>query len=259
MAVKKLLVSFFILALATLACGINVDLGTSPSSSSTPTNQSTNLDQVSTLVAQTLQALTQTALAATPADTPTAMVTPTPINTPIPPTLSVSVATNCYAGPSTNYGFVITIHPGTIVTVSGKDTADKYWIIDAPGYPGTICWLSGQYASVSGDTTDLPAPATPEASIYTLSEPTNVRVSCNKSSSGPGTVNIRWRNTDPDQTQVRVYRGGYRIATLGGGVTSYTDDWDWDGWGWGWHNWDLTYGVQAANSSEVSSIVTGSC
>jgi hypothetical protein len=213
------------------------------------------------MVAQTLQAYTQAALSFTPASSPTPSSTATPTNTSEPPTLSVSSATNCYAGPRTNYGFVITIRPGTIVTVAGKDTADNYWIIDVPGYPGTVCWLSGQYAAVSGDTASLPAPATPLASMYTLSEPRNLRLSCwSESDSGTPepwwhhesetTVNFRWTNTDPDQTAVRVYRNGWRIATLGAHASSYTDTL--------FHDWrhGVTYGVQAANGSQVSSIVS---
>jgi hypothetical protein len=266
MAVKKLLAPVLVLALVMIACGVTVDLGTSPAG--TPTHQLTSLDQVSTMVAQTLQAFTQEALSATPANTPTPNVTATPINTSLPPTLSVSLATDCYAGPSTHYGFVITIHPGTVVTVVGKDVADNYWIIDVPGYPGTVCWLSGQYASVSGDTSILSAPATPQASHYTLSEPTHVNVSCHwPSAPGPGTpwsghgsgggsATISWRNTEPNAAGVRVYRNGYVIARLGAGATSFTDD---RFGGWGWHHDGPTYGVQAYNGTEVSSIVTGDC
>ncbi|HUH96787.1 MAG TPA: hypothetical protein VLZ89_05475 [Anaerolineales bacterium] len=275
-AIEKLLALFCILASVTLACSFTVDLGSSPAS--TPTHPVTGMDQVSTMVAQTLQALTQEALAATPANTSTPTATATPTNTPLPPSLSVSVATNCYAGPSTHYGFVITIYPGTTVTVVGKDPADNYWIIDVPGYPGTLCWLSGQYAAVNGDTIDLSVPATTVIVAYTLSEPTNLRVSCTRNNwptptgtppwhgggrwgGGQETAVLRWRNTDPDQTGVRVYRDGHRIATLGRGATSYTDSFS--GWGWGWH-WDdgVTYGVQAFNSYEVSSIVSvdaGNC
>ena len=271
MPVKRLLAPFCILALAVIACGVSVDLGTSPSG--TPTHQLTSMDQVSTMVAQTLQALTQEALSATPANTPTPNGTATPVNTPLPPTLSVSLATNCYAGPSTNYGFVITIHPGTVVTVVGRDVADNYWIIDVPGYPGTVCWLSGQYASVTGDTTSLSAPATPQASNYTLSEPRGLHVTCHRPAPpptpGPGTpwpswngsggyATVYWRNTEPDATGTRVYRNGYIIARLGAGASSYTDD---RFGGWGWHG-DMTYGVQVYNSTAVSSIVsvdTGDC
>jgi len=283
MPVKRFLAPFCILALAVIACGVTVDLGTSPSGTSA--HQLTGVDQVSTMVEQTLQALTQEALSATPANTPTPDGTATPVNTPLPPTLSVSLATNCYAGPSTHYGFVITIYPGTTVAVVGKDTADNYWVIDVPGYPGTVCWLSGQYANLSGDTADLSAPATTMI-LYALSAPDHLRISCNRPTQprpawtpfptpGAGTpwphhpgngwqggngwhgsggsVVFSWRNTDPDQTGLRVYRDGYRVATLGGGATSYSD---------GWHGGGGTYGVQAFNSTEISSIETistGNC
>jgi hypothetical protein len=269
---KKLLALFGILALVTLACSITVDLGNSPSNTAMP--RLSGMNQVSMMVAQTLQAMTQEAQA-TPVDTATPTVSPTPTqtNTPIPALLSVSVATNCYAGPSTHYGFVITIYPGTTVSVIGKDTADNYWIINVPNYPGTLCWLAGQYASVTGDANSLPAPATPAISIYTLGEPANLRVSCKWTiyqtptgtppawwghgwEGGQITATLHWKNTDPDQTGVHVYRNGYRIANLGGGATSFIDQFG--SWGWRWDN-DVTYGVQAFNSYEISSVVTGSC
>ena len=176
MPTKRLLAVFCIFALVTLACGITVDLGTSSSNASTPTSSGVN--QVSTMVAQTLQALTQEALSLPRPILPHCSPHPLRPILPLPPILSVSVATNCYAGPSTHYGFVITIYPGMTVAVIGKDMADNYWIIDVPNYPGTICWLSGQYASVDGNTNNLSAPATPAVSIYTLNEPTNLRISC---------------------------------------------------------------------------------
>lgn len=253
MPVRTFLVLSCILTLAILACGISVDLGTGPSVS--PTQGFSREDQISTMVAQTLQAFTQQALSATPANTAT------PTNTPLPPTLSVSAATDCFAGPRTNYGFVITLRPGTIVTVVGQDIADNYWIIAVPGYPGTVCWLSGQYTQVSGETANLPAPATPELSTYTLSEPRNLRLSCSSESpwgtpepwwhdASEWTVVFRWTNTDPDQAGVRVFRNGRQIAFLGGHANSYVDSFIMK-----WHH-DVTYGVQAYKNRQVSSIVT---
>jgi len=191
--------------------------------------------------------------------------TATPAEESEPPMLSVSAATNCYIGPNTNYGFVITIYPGETVTVVGRDAGDTFWIIDVPGYPGSICWLSGQYASVTGDIADLPAPVTPLASNYTLSEPRNLRISCSSETNSsnphqsPGdeeddlTVYLHWTNTEPDQTGVRIYRDGWLIDTLRAGATSYTDSFTRR------HRHyrdDLTYGVQAFNYNAVSSIVT---
>ena len=261
--IRKLLIPFCILALVMLACSVTFDFGPQPSSA-TATPTLSGLQQVSTMVAGTLEAFTQQALSATPANTPPPSATATPTNTSLPPALSVSVATNCYAGSSTNYGFVITIYPGITVTVEGKDPEDNYWIVDVPNYPGTICWLSGQYASVTGDTGNLPAPATPVVSNYTLSEPRSPRVSCSSTalSSTPDpddwwwddasqwTVVFRWANTDNDQTGVRVYRNGHQIATLHAHASSYTDTFVHFG------HWDVTYGAQAFNGSQVSSIVT---
>ncbi len=248
MDLRRFLVVLSILALAAAACSWSVDLGTSPLLKS---------DVVPTMVAQTLEALRQQSFTPTPTSTPPPTATATPPNTPVPSILSVSAATNCYAGPSSNYGRVITIYPGTTVSVTGRDLAGNYWVIEVPGYPGTVCWLSGQYAKVTGDTGSLPAPATPLASRYTLSEPRNLRVSC---SSEPDpddehdfewAVVFRWTNTEPDQTGVRVFRNNRQIATLGSHASSYTDFF--------FHrdrHRGVTYGVQVLNSSAVSSIVT---
>jgi hypothetical protein len=249
-----------ILALAVTGCSMTVDTG-APSASSTPTELSVQ-QQVATGVAQASQALTQQA----PTSTPTPMATATPTPLALPATLSVSSATNCYAGPSTRYGFVITVRPGTVVTVTGRDTPDNYWIIEVPGYPGSVCWLSGQYASVSGDTANLPAPATPLPSIYTLSEPRGLRVSCtahdgsdshgdrhdgdHHDESSSWTVVFRWKNTSNDATGVRVYRNGRLVARLGPGGSSYTDTFP------GHRFRGVTYGVQAYSATAVSSIVT---
>ncbi len=248
-ALKKSLVLFCILALGAVACGISVDLGTP---------QTVNPNLVPTMVAQTLQALTLQVESAASTNTPTPTATPTPSNTPEPAALSVSTSTTCYAGPSTGFGRVITIYPGTTVSVVGKDTADNYWVIDVPGYPGTVCWLSGQYALVTGDTADLPAPATPVVPRYTFSEPRNLRISCSSESGDDEdevewTVVLRWTNTEPDQTRVRIFRNGRLIDTVGAHGSTYTDTIDFFE---DHHHRGITYGVQAYSNYAVSSIVT---
>ncbi len=256
---RAVLILCCVLTLAILACGVSVDLGNSPAP--TAAQQLSSQDQLGTMVAQNLEALTEQAASATATNTATPTYTVTLTNIPLPATLSVSASTDCYAGPSTHYGRVITLYPGITVTVVGKDTPDNYWVIDVPGYPGTVCWLSGQYASVTGDTNAVPVPATPSASNYTLDEPRGLRFSCSSEplsgtpepwwhNPSEWTVVLHWVNTDPDQTAVRLYRNNRHIATLGAHANSYTDVF--------LHNrhWDVTYGVQAVNSSDVSSIVT---
>ncbi len=258
MPVKKLFALLCVFTLVLLACSVTIDLGTLPAAS-TPTSTLSGRDLVASLVAQTFQASTQTALAAAPSNTPAPSATPTITPTPLPAYLSVSVTTNCYGGPSTHYGLVYTLHTGTVVTVVGRDTSDNYWIISVPNYPGTTCWLPGQYTSLTGDTTGLVEVATPYVPYpYTLNEPTRLRISCSVSpSSYPGPhvsiwrVVFSWRNNDPDQTGVRIYRNGWRIATLSGNATSFTDVFT----HYHWHH-DVTYGVQAFNGYEVSAIET---
>lgn len=121
-------------------------------------------------------------------------------------------------------------------------------VINVPNYPGTVCWLSGQYASVTGDTNNVPVPATPIAS--NSSEPPSGTPEAWSHNPSEWAVMLRWVSTDPDQTAVRVYRNNRHIATLGAHASVYTDVFLHN-----WH-WDVTYGVQAVNSSEVSSIVT---
>ena len=64
------------------------------------------------------------------------------------------------------------------------------------------------------------------------------------------TITLRWKNTDGDQTGVRVYKNGHRVATLGKNASSYTDTIS-----KGWDD-DITYGVQVFNTYAVSSIVS---
>jgi hypothetical protein len=196
----------------------------------------------------------------TETSTPVPTDTPTATNTAGPPLLSVSAATNCRTGPGNAYGVVYMLRPGIVALVVGRDLPDSYWIISVPGYPGTVCWLSSQYALVSGDTSSLPSPATPLPSNYTLSEPKNLRTSCSSvpysvkdddEDASAWTVIFRWVNTEPHQTGVRVFRNSRQIATLGSHASSYTDY---------FIHYDrrsgVTYRVQAFNASAVSSIVS---
>ncbi len=363
---RRFLGLFCILALVGLACGLSVDLG--PQTAVNPTTAGSIQDAISTGVAQTLQSITQQVPSPTLTVTPTATETATPPSQPA--TLSVSVATNCYAGPGSSYAYVITLSPGVIAALEGQDPADNYWIIEVPGAPGSVCWLWGQYASVSGNTAFLYLPPTPVLVTYTLDEPRNLRASCmaeyssggdggwwdggppwshptptptktpwvsptpwahktprpektpwpTRTPSGDGwpwdggshgggdwqhghgsdlangtplpsptpevyatpaaigpesqgeqpladgapqwasysgrnhinswTVELKWKNIDPYQTAVQIYKNGRRIDTLGKNASSYTDTISGD-----WND-DITYGVQAYSSWAVSGIVS---
>jgi len=137
---KRVLIAFNTLLIAVLACNL-------------PSIQKSQPDLVGTITAQalSLQALTGTLIPA---------VTGTPSGIEV----SVTSATNCRTGPSQAFDLVFTANPGQTFKVVGKNSPNNYWIIDDPA--GTTCWLWGQYAALTGDTSTLPEfppPATPIA------------------------------------------------------------------------------------------------
>jgi hypothetical protein len=108
----------------------------------------------------------------TPKFTPTLEFTDTPQGV----TVSVSVQTNCRSGPGTPYDGLGILNVGQTAQVVGRNAASDFWIIQNPANPAQTCWLWGQYATLSGDTSGLtvytppptPTPrytATPEASF----------------------------------------------------------------------------------------------
>lgn len=112
----------------------------------------------------------------------TATNTPDPASANIPPpesgtpTVTVSTATNCRTGPGQAYSSIYGLPVGISAEVVGKNTSTNYWIIKIPNGSGT-CWLWGQYATVTGDTSGLQnvsIPPTPTLTITPTFTPTKV-------------------------------------------------------------------------------------
>ncbi len=155
---RSIFSALMVLVLATLACNVPAASTVTP----TPT--------------ATVQTPTSTATS-----TPTASLTPTVTETPLIPVsggqdfpqVSVSVSTNCRTGPSVNYAFVTVFNPGQTARIIGKYPSNNYWVINTPA--GGVCWLWGQYATVTGDTTNIPlfaAPLLPTARFTSTFTPT---------------------------------------------------------------------------------------
>jgi hypothetical protein len=132
--------------------------------------------QVSAIVAATNAAQTNLAIivqstldamaTSTPEFTFTPSFTPTPTFTltPSAPLVSVSVQTNCRSGPGTAYESIGILNVGVLAQVVGRNAQSDYWIIKLGSSPVITCWLWGQYATLSGDTSALPVivpPPTP--------------------------------------------------------------------------------------------------
>ena len=94
-------------------------------------------------------------------------LTPTPIFTPTPvvPQVSVSVPTNCRAGPGHSYDRIGSLLVGEVAVVVGRNSAGTYWYIRNPDDRSGYCWLWGEYATLTGNTTLLPIYAAPPTPI----------------------------------------------------------------------------------------------
>ncbi len=155
---KALLFLFSVLISAALACNF-------PTVTPTPT-----LDVDATL---TSFAFTQE-VGSTPATaaivfTSTSILTPTVTSTlpPSVPTVSVSVDTNCRTGPGVNYDLLTGLFVGETAEVVGKYTSvtPNYWVIKKGS---ATCWLWGQYATVQGNTGNLPEMTPPPSPTPTF-------------------------------------------------------------------------------------------
>ncbi len=125
-----------------------------------------------------IQGLTQTALAqpiiivvtstpdpvlATATTDPAANIVPANTTSSGAVTVTVSRNTNCRQGPGQGFDEVYALTPGMTAEVVAKNTYTNYWIIKIPDGSGRTCWLWGQYATVSGDTSTLADVTTPTA------------------------------------------------------------------------------------------------
>jgi hypothetical protein len=100
------------------------------------------------------------ALTAIPSVTPTQTQAPTAFViltvTPLVAQISVSVPTNCRIGPGKAYPNAGALLVGETAQVFAGDPTGKYWYIANPDGPGEYCWVTGEFATLSGPTGSLP-------------------------------------------------------------------------------------------------------
>ena len=146
----------------------------------TATEESTTDDLALTVTAQALllqQGSTQQPPAGQEAATatPEFTATPGPTSTPSVPQVTVSTNTNCRFGPGVVYSSLDALLVGQTAEVVGKNSSvPNYWVIKRINGSGT-CWLWGEYATVTGNTANLPeypVPATPTPTATATFTPT---------------------------------------------------------------------------------------
>lgn len=86
---------------------------------------------------------------------PSATSQPTPTGTPLVILVSVTVDTNCRSGPGQVFDYLGGLMVGETAEVTGRDPTGRYWYIRNPDASG-FCWIWGQYASITGETGQLP-------------------------------------------------------------------------------------------------------
>ena len=161
---------FFVsaLVLAILACNLPIATPPAPSAGAAYTSAA---QTVAVAVNQTLlpsMTAPPTSSFTPPAETFTPLPTLSPTQpaaaTSSIPLLSVTVDTNCRVGPGKIYDYLGGLYIGQMAEVYGKDSSNNYWYIRLPENPGIFCWVTGQYATLVGNTALLPVftpPPTP--------------------------------------------------------------------------------------------------
>lgn len=171
---------------------------------------------------------------ATPEFTATAGAT----STPSVPQVSVSTNTNCRVGPGVIYDLVDSLLIGQTAEVVGKNSGvPNYWVIKRINGSGT-CWLWAEYATVSGNTSNLPeypVPPTPTPSptptataTATLAPPASVNnLTVTKvciplvlpTYNYTGTIN--WEDKSNNEDGFNIYFNGGLFASIPANSTAF--------------------------------------
>lgn len=166
---------FVILIILTLACNLPINSQTADSKANTAADPKTPTNPASENQEPNLP---QTE----PTESPTMILTPLPSNTPTitstatpsVPMVQVSTNTNCRTGPGVVYDLLNVLLVEDQAEVVGKYTSSSppHWIIKKNG---VTCWLWGEYATVKGNTKNLPEmipPPTPTPTSTITPSPT---------------------------------------------------------------------------------------
>ncbi|HXF84870.1 MAG TPA: SH3 domain-containing protein [Anaerolineales bacterium] len=168
------------------------------SSSATPT-----LVPIETLLAQS----TPTSPAPPPTFTP-GIVLIAPKDQPV----------NCRYGPGLSYAIVGALLLGRQAEAIGRNEDSTWWYVRNPSDPSTVCWLSAEFTTVSGNAEALPVVGPPEIGVTNIRvtvEPPVMNVACNAfpqyvlmsaqiSTNGPTIVTWKWTTSIGDSSEEKT-------------------------------------------------------
>ncbi|MBC8335747.1 MAG: hypothetical protein ISR59_04395 [Anaerolineales bacterium] len=224
---KQILFVFSLILATTLACILEGGSNLAPPA--LPTN-----DVIATAVEMTLRASGQFQPPPAPLPSPlpeatlpppTAVFTPTVTLTPTPaiPMVSVSLDTNCRTGPGKIYDYLGALLVGEKAEIVGKNTTSNYWIIKNPDASGN-CWLWGFYATVEGNTSNLPeiaVPPTPTPALPKNPKNFNISKACVPLvlPQFQLTAILSWVDNSDNEDGFYIYQNGVLLQTLGADTT----------------------------------------
>lgn len=176
--------------------------------------------------------------------TPEFTAAPDSTATPSVPQVSVSVNTNCRTGPGTQYDQIDALVVGQTAEVVGKNAVTNYWIIKRVNGSGN-CWLWGEYATVVGNTANLPEyPIPPTPTPKATNTPTITPTpTFTPTPSIPAPINnpvvnnkicipivagtyqnggtLTWEDQSNNETGFNIYLNGSQISSVGANVTTF--------------------------------------
>lgn len=231
---KSILLTSILLIFALSACNLPTN---SPAESPTP-DLALTVTALAGGGSQSQESATPGAPAG-PAETATPQFTATTAltSTPSVPQVSVSTNTNCRTGPGVIYDQIDALLIGQTAEVVGKNSGvPNYWVIKRINGSGT-CWLWGEYATVSGNTSNLPeypVPPTPTPTITPTATftptpvapaPVNnpvmnmicIPVGFNFNHSGV----LTWEDKSNNETGFNIYANGSLIGTVPANTTVF--------------------------------------
>ena len=180
---KKTLVLLAALGILTLSCNLpmQIQFNAPASPADLALTVTAQALMISELPDETVQITNTPASSSTdntiPTGTAIPQLTPTSLFTPTPSTamVNVSLDTNCRKGPGSAYEILGALLVGESAEAVGKNSSSNYWIITNPDQPTSTCWLWGEYATVSGDQSNLAEVSIPSTPIPTpTATPTKV-------------------------------------------------------------------------------------
>ncbi|MBI5942774.1 MAG: SH3 domain-containing protein [Chloroflexi bacterium] len=205
------------------------------SSCNLPEDRAASQEQVMTAAAMTVQSALASPLAgpttaSTPAivggltpiiETPTISVSETPSSNSTPQA-SVGDVVNCRSGPGKSYKVVTQLVAGQQVQIIGF-LPPNYWIVSSQLGE---CWLSGEFATPSGNIAAVPTVTAPPTSEGAKPEaPTFPKNGWTFFCYGPGSADITltWNDKANNESGFRIFRNSELVIDLPANSTNFAE------------------------------------